>query len=158
MDRALPVPVVVAAAAVLALPAWLQGEPPDAGDRPQRHGGGRHRLHDFAGTALRHGRRHYRANPDGEGASDLVGWSGIRSVTDSGRSGPNASRKMWSPTHPGELNRSSSATRRNRSRSGNHAGSAPRIAVCMSVSTSPGETAYADRSWRASSSATTRVS
>ena len=54
--------------------ARLEGEPPDAGDRPQRHGGRRHRLDHLAGTALGHGQRPYPAAP-------ATGCSGTRTVT-----------------------------------------------------------------------------
>ena len=130
-----PADSAATAPGVLGLAAGLQGEPPDAGDGPQRHGGRRHRLDDLPGTALGHGRRPYPARPA------RTVWSGMRTVTAPGRSGPKARAKMCSATQAGELNRCSAAARRNRSTCGNEAGSVARMAACMSVSTSPGDTA-----------------
>ena len=74
-------------ALLLGAAARLEGEPPDAGDRPQRDGGRRHRLDHLAGTALRHGPRPYPAAPG-------TGCSGTRTVTWPGSWPPKAMARM----------------------------------------------------------------
>ena len=75
------------AALLLGFAARLEGEPPDAGDGPQRHGGRGHRLDHLAGTALGHGRRPYPAAPG-------TGCSGTRTVTWPGSASPKAMARM----------------------------------------------------------------